>query len=263
MPSLSIIIINYNTFDLTSKCLTSVYENLSFDEVEVILVDNASTEKDANLFLEKFPNLILIKSPENIGFAKGNNLGIARASNQYILLLNSDAFVRDASTFEGIDFLEQNPNVAVVTGKLLFPDGKIQHNCQSFPSIIKSTLERLRFQKIMSKKRRANYFYGFYGNYNDIMYPDWVWGAYFLFDKSKLKSLKNGKLAEDFFMYIEDMQWCYEFRALGFEIAYLPQIEITHVMGGSSGNKNDMLNKNYNTFLYKYYTGLNRYLLKK
>ena len=87
---ISVVIINYNTFELTSNCLRSIYRHTSEIEFEIVLVDNDSSECSPDLFLSEFPDIELVKSPINGGFAKGNNLGVERAKGRYIALLNSD-----------------------------------------------------------------------------------------------------------------------------------------------------------------------------
>lgn len=262
MHGLSIIIINYNTFEMTSKCIASVYDHLKEDNFEIILVDNASVECNPDLFLEKYPTIHLIKSAENVGFAKGNNLGIEKAKYDTILLLNSDAFLTDNSTWEAVQYLEKHKNVAVVTGQLNYADGRIQHNCQSFPSFLKSTIEKLRLHKFLSKKKRSSLLQGFYFDYTQKGHPDWVWGAYFMFRKEILKHLPAQKLNDDFFMYGEDMLWCFEFRTLGYDIVYFPQIKIIHLLGGSSGKSKEWIHENHQQFLRKNYSFVHRFLLR-
>src|SRR4030095_1669405 len=103
---ISIIIINYNTFTITSDCIRSVVQFTSGGSHEIILVDNASTECDPENFLKEFPQLILVKSAVNAGFANGNNLGIQRARGEYILLLNSDTILREDSIFKCLNYLK-------------------------------------------------------------------------------------------------------------------------------------------------------------
>ena len=91
----SIVIINYNTFQLTCQCIQSVIDLTGQVTYEIILVDNASSECDASLFKEKFPSITLVKNPDNSGFAKGNNLGIQHALGDIILLLNSDTYLTE------------------------------------------------------------------------------------------------------------------------------------------------------------------------
>lgn len=262
MYGLSIIIINYNTFEITLKCIASVYENLKEDNFEIILVDNASVECEPDLFLEKYPTIHLIKSATNVGFAKGNNLGIEKAKYDTILLLNSDAFLTDNSTWEAVQYLQKNKNVAVITGQLQYPDGRLQHNCQSFPHVAKSIIEKLRLHKLLSKNKRGTFLQGFYFDYAQKGHPDWVWGAYFMFRKEKLEKLPHQQLNDDFFMYGEDMLWCFEFRKLGYEVVYFPQIKIIHLLGGSSGKAQEWINENYRQFLKKNYSFVHRFLLR-
>ncbi len=262
MHGLSIIIINYNTFDLTSQCISAVYENLKQDNFEIILVDNASVECNPDLFLEKFPTIHLIKSEVNVGFSKGNNLGIKAAKYDTILLLNSDAFLTDNATWEAVEYLQKNKNVAVITGQLQYPDGRVQHNCQPFPSFFKKLTEKLRIHKLFSKSTKSSYWQGFYFDYAKKGNPDWVWGAYFMFRKEKLEKLAHQQLNDGFFMYGEDMLWCFEFRKLGYEVIYLPQIRIIHLLGGSSGKAQEWINENYRQFLKKNYSFVHRFLLR-
>ncbi len=262
MQGLSIIIINYNTFDLTSRCISSVYENLKEDNFEIILVDNASVECNPDLFLEKFPTIHLIKSEANVGFSKGNNIGIKSAKYDTILLLNSDAFLTDSSTWEAVEYLQKNKNIAVITGQLQYPDGRVQHNCQSFPHVTKSIIEKLRLHKLLSKKKRGAFLQGFYFDYTQKGHPDWVWGAYFMFRKEKLEKLPHQQLNDDFFMYGEDMLWCFEFRKLGYEVVYFPQIKIIHLLGGSSGKAQEWIRENHHQFLKKNYSFVHRFLLR-
>lgn len=254
-PDVSIIIVNYNTFELTSQCLASIY-NLSKASFEIVLVDNGSTECNPEKFLLEFPAIKLIKSVENLGFAKGNNLGIASASGDYILLLNSDTILLNDAITPCLAFLKQHKNVAVTTCRLQFPDGATQHNCQSFPSISKSLVELFRIQKIFPSIKRK--LFGSFFDYASVAYPDWVWGTFFMFRKELLNQLPSAKLADDFFMYGEDMQWCMEFRKLGFEVSFLPDAKITHLMGASQGAKNAMMEQNLNAFMEKYYSAWKR-----
>lgn len=247
----SIIIVNYNTFELTSQCLTSIYK-LSKASVEIILVDNGSTECDPEKFLETFPTIKLIKSGENLGFSKGNNLGIASALADYILLLNSDTILLNDAVTQCHLFLKEHKDVAVATCKLQFPDGGIQHNCQCFPSVGKSLIELFRIQKLLPSVKRK--LFGPFFDYASVAYPDWVWGTFFMFRKELLSELPSNKLADDFFMYCEDMQWCMEFRRLNLEISFLPEAKITHLMGASQGAKNDMMEQNLDVFMKKYYS---------
>ena len=247
----SVIIINYNTFDLTCSCIRSI-KKFTVDIVyEIIVVDNASTERPAPDFLVEFPDLKLVANSENVGFARGNNIGIELASGQYILLLNSDAELLNNSLVIVSAFLKKNPDVAAASARLQYPDGRVQHNCQRFPSVKYQLMELLRLQKIIPDVKKS--LFGPFFDYNSVAYPDWVWGTFFMFRRELRTQLPNQKLPDNFFMYVEDMQWCMEFRRLGFEIAFCPEAKVSHLVGGSSGKKEASMKVNLDEFMKLYY----------
>ncbi|MCP4521839.1 MAG: glycosyltransferase family 2 protein [Cytophagales bacterium] len=258
----SIIIINYNTFQLTKNCIESIYEHTQNISFEIILVDNASTECDPKLFLKEFPNIILVPSPTNLGFAKGNNLGIQRATGDKILLLNSDTLLKNNAIKYANDFLEKNRNVAVVSSSLEYEDGEIQHTCQRFPSIKYSLAELFRVQKILGKDKGGKLLMGSFFNHQEVTFPDWVWGTFFMFPTDLLQKLPEKKLADIFFMYGEDMQWCMEFSKLGYQIGFEPKAQVIHLMGKSGAPKNRMMIDNHKTFMNLYYSSFEQKLIK-
>lgn len=260
---ISIIIINYNTFELTCKCIKSIIEKTEGVDYEIILVDNASTECDVNLFKDKFPSVILLRSQINLGFAGGNNLGIKSAKGDIVLLLNSDTELINNAIKLCSEYLYNHKHIGAISSQLLSKNGLIQHCCQQFPSAILHLLEKIRIQKFLPKNMGSTLFYGAYFDHLSYAEPDWIWGTFFMFRKALLKHFPNQVLNEDFFMYMEDMQWCYQINKAGYSVAYLPEAKIMHYMGSSSGNKNPLMINNYNQFLKKYYSKLSYWVLKK
>ena len=260
MITVSVIIINYNTFQLTCNCIESIYQKCNGNDFEIILVDNASQECNPNIFLEKFPAIKLIRSPENVGFSKGNNLGIAAAKGEYILLLNSDTELVNDATSPCLHHLANNKHVGVVTTKLIFPDGRIQSTCQRFPNIFYNVLEILRFQKFFPRIGGRLLLSCFF-DYKEPVSIDWTWGAFFMFPKNILAKLPNGKLNDDFFMYCEDMKWCLDIKKLGYAIHYIPNGEVIHYMGASSGDKKPLMIKNHAYLMNNNYNFLHRNLI--
>jgi GT2 family glycosyltransferase len=257
VTSVSIIIINYNTFQLTCNCIESIYQKCKAVDFEIILVDNASDECNPNIFSEKFPAIKLISSPENVGFSKGNNLGIAVAQGEYILLLNSDTELVNDAISPCIQHLSKNKKVGVVTTKLIFPDGRIQSTCQRFPNIFYNLLELLRFQKIfpiVGGKLLLSCFF----NYKEKVSIDWTWGAFFMFPKNLLQKLPNGQLNDEFFMYCEDMKWCMDIKKMGYEIHYIPNGEVIHYMGASGGAKKPLMIQNHAFFMKENFNLIHR-----
>lgn len=230
----SIIIINYNTYELTKKCIESVFTKTIATPFEIILIDNASTECKPEIFLELFPDIQLVKSRCNVGFAGGNNLGISKANGEYILLLNSDTELLNDAATEAIAVFEQEANIGVLSGQLISPDGSIQAQAGRFPSISREIRELFRLTKLLTPKQRAHYYLGTECDYNTPIDADWVWGAFFLFRKSDLEFFPDKKLHDTFFMYGEDMQWCYHFRkVLNKRIVVHPSPKIMHLVGAS------------------------------
>ena len=262
---LSIIIINYNTFTLTSKCITAVYEKLTGVEYEIVLVDNASTECDPDLFKQQFPGIKLISSPVNTGFAGGNNLGISHAAGEYILLLNSDTELINNAPKICLDHLLADKNTGMVTCQLKYPDGTIQFNCRRFRTIRWELLEIFPLYLLLPKAKREALMLHRYFDHESFADCDWVWGTFMLFPKKILQQLPGQKLAEDFFMYCEDVLWCWEFKRLGYAIHFLPEAKVMHVHKGSADKTKlktvrVMAIKNHGKFMKKFYPDLRWYI---
>lgn len=238
-PEVSIIIINYNTFELTCNCIQSIYDKTKGVSFEIILVDNASVECEPEMFLKKFPEIILVKSPENVGFAKGNNLGLKHANGAVILLLNSDTELQNDAISICFNKLEKEENIGAITTKLVYSNGVAQHVCRRFPSLKLVLLETFRLHKMLSKKELGRIFLGSYFTYDREVEADIIWGAFFLFPMEVLRRFPNGKLHETYFMYEEDVEWSYYIKkVLKRKIKFYPDGLVLHKMGGSS-NKNE------------------------
>jgi GT2 family glycosyltransferase len=230
---LSIIIINYNTFTLTCNCIASIKEKLVDVVYEIILVDNASIECNPSLFKEKFPFITLIKSDTNTGFTGGNNLGVAAAKGTYLLLLNSDTELINNAPKICLDYMLQHKHVGMVTSQLIYPDGKLQANCRKFRTISWELLEIIPLYKLLPKAKREALMLHHYFDHKSFANCDWVWGAFMFFPASIIGQLPNKKLSDDFFMYCEDVLWCWDFKQLGYDIHFLPQAKVMHIHKGS------------------------------
>ena len=236
MSKVSIIIINYNTFELTSNCIRSVIVQTHGVDYEIILVDNASSECNADDFLKEFPGIRLIKSLTNGGFAYGNNLGIEQATGAYILLLNSDTVLKEDSVSKCVNYLKEHGEIGVVGCKMIYPSGTIQYSARRFRSISWELLDLFRFLPLLLPyKKRAKRMLGQYFRHNEVMVCDWVNGAFFLFPNSIIEKLSGNKLDDRFFMYAEDQLWCEQISNLGYKIVFYPETTIVHINSGSTG----------------------------
>lgn len=230
---LSVIIINYNTFSLTSACIASVLEKTEGLVYEIILVDNASTECDAEEFKRLYPRIKLIKSPTNTGFAGGNNLGLAEAEGKYILLLNSDTELLNNALYFAWRIMEAEPAIGVLSGQLQYPDGRLQHPAGHYPSIGLELAQLFRVFKFLPSAMRRRWYLSDQWNHHLDTDADWVWGAFFMTRRYVLDQLPGKQLPADFFMYGEDMQWCRAIQNLGYRIHYNSGPKCVHHIGGS------------------------------
>lgn len=233
---LSILILNYNTADLTLQCLRSVYESKGRYSFEVIVIDNASTDDSVERIRAEFPQAKLICNSVNAGFAAGNNLGIAQAEGKYILLLNSDTVVKEDTFAVMLDFMEANPHVGASGCKVVLPDGSLDKACKrGFPTPSAAFYYAFGISKLFPNNPRFNQYHMSHLD-PDEQYPiDCLVGAFMLVRRAVIDEV--GGLDESFFMYGEDIDWCYRIKQAGWEIYYYPKTEIIHYKGGSSRNK--------------------------
>jgi GT2 family glycosyltransferase len=140
MPDLSILIINWNTHDLLANCLEAIQQNQEGLDVEVIVVDNASTDGSQEMVQNRFPDVKLLENQENLGFARANNQGLRKSFGRYIMLLNSDTLLQPGALLAMVSFMDLHLNVGIVGAELLNGDGSLQPSWAKFPSdIIRST----------------------------------------------------------------------------------------------------------------------------
>lgn len=258
----SVVIVNFNTFSFTRRCIESVFELTQGISFEVILVDNASTECDAQRFVHEFPDIKLIQLNTNVGFAKGNNAGILASNGRCILLLNSDTELKNnAIALAYHQLIDAPEDVAVLAGRLEYPDGSLQHNAQRFPSIWYKCLEFFRVQKLMPPALRGRVMLGAFFKHDQPVFVDWVWGTFFMFRRGHLQKLPGHVLADEFFMYVEDMMWCMEFRMRGYKVLFSPEPIVIHHMGKSGGAKSMLMLTNEAIFMKRYYRLLERYCI--
>lgn len=231
----SIIILNYNTFRLTSDCIRSVIKECRPGSYEIVLVDNASSECDPGLFLQEFPGIKLVKSQRNGGFADGNNQGIAASAGEIILLLNSDTILTEDSVSLCAQYLRQQPQTGVLSCRMTYPDGGIQYTARRFRSISWELLDLFRFIPfLMPYPKRAKKMLGKYFRHDQEMVADWLNGAFFMFERKILEQLPGQKLDDRFFMYGEDQLWCEQIRNLGYTNRFFAGTTIIHINSGST-----------------------------
>jgi GT2 family glycosyltransferase len=248
-PRVSIVIVNFCTRRLLRDCLACVRDEGS-SGLEVIVVDNHSVDGSGEMVRTEFPGVQLIENTENLGFAKANNQAIRRAKGGYVLLLNSDTVVRPGALRAMADFLDARPEAGGVTCRLLNPDGSLQACVSRRPGPVMllfrlSGLSRLvRGDRVRRALRRylgwllGSTVRSYLDPYIAGEFPvevENISGACLMLRREAIDQV--GLLEESFFMYFEDMDYCLRLRRAGWKLYYLPQGEIVHFVGASSGGR--------------------------
>jgi GT2 family glycosyltransferase len=223
VAALAIIIVSWNTRDRLADCLASVYACAPPLEFEVWVVDNASTDGSAALVRARFPQARLIENTANLGFARANNQALRAAAADHLLLLNSDAALLPGALDLLLDWLARNPRTAIVGPTLLNPDGSFQASHGNFPTLWSQLLV------VAGLGRRVfGPHYPSHGPPHTLapQRADWVGGACLLARRAAVDAV--GLLDESFFMYAEEMDWCYRMRQGGWDVMHLPAAHCLH-----------------------------------
>lgn len=241
-PKATIIILNYNTRDLTLACLAKFYSQIPSDW-RVIVVDNASSDGSADAIEKAYPAIDVIRSAKNLGFSGGNNLGIAQADTEALILLNSDVYV-DANTLAGVvQNLLSNPIAAALSPKLLNEQREPQAFAYGNDPTIFYLLKRA-WNAIIYRRSLHDW---------DIKHPiavDWISGACLCVKKAVVDQV--GMMDDRFFLYFEDNDWCLRMREHGWRVIYDPHYQVIH-LGGSSEKKRRKANQIYYNSLILFY----------
>jgi N-acetylglucosaminyl-diphospho-decaprenol L-rhamnosyltransferase len=228
LTDLSIVIVSWNTVDLTEKCLQSIYQYPPDCTFEVWVVDNASRDDSVEKIRMDFPQVCRIENQENVGFARANNQAIVQSSGRYVLLLNSDTLVFPAALQRLVDFMEAHPDAGGCGSRYFNPDGSLQTSCSPFPTV------RREFWRLFHLDLIAAY--GVYDmktwNVDTNRAVDVLQGASLLLRKDALDQV--GLLDDRYFMYSEEVDLCYRLRKAGWALYWIPTSIITHYGGQST-----------------------------
>lgn len=262
---LSIIIVSWNTKELLRNCLQSIYNQTKKYSFEIVVVDNDSPDKSADMVSEEFPDVKLIANKTNNGFAPANNQGLKIAGGKNILFLNPDTVVLKGAIDKMMDYLFANKDkgVGCVVCKLLNDDMTLQKSVNGFFSLWSSFFENRFFADILSKLNTKKMFMSFW-DHNDTREIDWAYGAVFLVSEECYK--KVGMLDDRFFIYAEEMDYFMRIKKAGFKSIFLHDVEIVHLGKSSSRQRRAaMFIQNYKSlYLYikKHYSGFTYYMYR-
>lgn len=232
MPTVSVVIVNYNTRPILADCLQNL-RNLG-EATEILVVDNASSDGSADLVREQFPDVRLIALSENRGLTAASNLALRETSGEFLLYLGADAFPQPGTIRGLVAYLQAHPNIGIATAKLRLRDGSLDLDAhRGFPTPWAALTHFTGLNRLFPRSRLLNqYFLG----HADLDTPHEIdlCISHFLFVRRSLFD-HIGLWDEDFFLYGEDVDLCYRAKAAGYQIMYLPQFEALHYKGASVG----------------------------
>lgn len=232
MPDVSVIVVNWNTRSLLERCLAAVQANAGPLSVELIVVDNASSDDSVAMVLARFPEARLIANAENVGFARANNQGLAAAAGRYCLLLNSDAFL-DAGALERlVQYLDAHPRAGAAGPRLRYEDGSLQRSCFAFPTLWTELWQALWLDRLFPRSRVFGRYWMTYWDVDDTREVDSLMGAVLILRREAIDQI--GGLDETFFMYSEEVDLCYRLRQAGWQNHFVHTATAMHLWGGSA-----------------------------
>ncbi len=240
MADLGIVIVNYNTRDLLQTCLETVYGSEGPVSFEVCVVDNGSTDGSAAMVAKMFPQTHLIANPDNRGYPAANNQGLrafgfphAPDAPRFALLLNPDTELPPNALREMVAFMESHPRAGVAGPKLVRRDGSLDLACRrSFPSPEVAFYRLTGLSRLFPRSRRFGRYNLTYLDPDQVSEVDAVVGAFMMVRREAIQQV--GLMDETFFMYGEDLDWCYRIKMAGWKVYYNPAVTVLHIKRASS-----------------------------
>jgi N-acetylglucosaminyl-diphospho-decaprenol L-rhamnosyltransferase len=246
MMDVSFIIVSWNVRALLRQCVQSVRAQSTeyriqkaeggTDErelaAEIWVVDNASTDGTVEMLQDEFPAVHVIANSENVGFSRGNNLALAQAQGRYLFLLNPDTELCPGALRRLVDYMEAHRRVGVAGPRLFYGDGSPQSSRRRFPTLATAFFESTKLQQWFPRHRLLTRYYMRDTPDDAEQEVDWLNGSALFVRREVVEQL--GGFDEAFFMYSEELDWCYRIKQAGWQIVYLPSAQVIHYEGKSS-----------------------------
>ena len=232
MPDISIVIVSWNCKKFLVDCLASLRNQVVPDLVEVIVVDNASSDGTPEAVREHYPNVSLIENTANLGFARGNNIGIELSTGKYIFLINPDVIVLDQCITRMLRFMEDKPDIGMLGPAILDTSGTVQRSCMRKPTLWNQFCRSVGLDSLTASSQIFGGFLMKDFRFNQIREVDIINGCFWMVRREALDNV--GTLDAEFWMYGDDLDWCHRFRLAGWRIVFFPEARAIHYGGGSS-----------------------------
>ncbi|MDA8137056.1 MAG: glycosyltransferase family 2 protein [Desulfobacteraceae bacterium] len=225
---ISFVIVNWNTRALLLQCVAAIYETVKSLSIEVIVVDNGSTDDSVQAVQNTFPQVRCIVNSENKGFGAANNQAFRVMRGRYALLLNTDATLKPRAAQSLFAFMESHPQTGMACGQLLNPDGSKQNSHATFPSLLGLAVNESLLKWLLPGKYPSKY-----RDYKEPLPIDSCVGACMIVRQSAMEEV--GLFDERYFFFFEETDWARQFWQGGWQVHFVPQAQIIHAQGQSAG----------------------------
>jgi hypothetical protein len=234
MPDLSVIIITYNSREDIIKCLQSLEKFCTGVALETMVFDNASTDGTPDFVANNFSKVCLIRHPKNVGFGRANNLAVAQSRGRYVLLLNPDTWVDDDLAAALVRFLDAHPEAEACAPRVLTPEGSVQYSSVcALPTLALLLYEQIGLSRLFPRSPRFGHYRMTCWEHDDIREVEHATAACLAIRREAYEAIEG--FDEDFFMYIEDVDFSCRLNKRGKKIFYLPSAQVFHAGGQSGG----------------------------
>lgn len=234
VPELTVVVVSYNTVDLTLTALRSLFDTTRETRFRCVVFDNASTDGSAEAIAREFKQVELVASDENLGFAKANNVVVAKAPSEWILLLNPDTEVYDGAVDALMRFAQNHPEAGIYGGRTVFPDGSLNiASCWNRITLWSAFCSAVGLRAVFPKSNLFNPEAIGGWDRDSVRQVDIVVGCFLLIRRELWEDLGGFNLK--YFMYGEESDLCLRAARLGYRPMITPEAEIMHIVGASSG----------------------------
>ena len=251
-PETSICIVNWNAKEDLYHCLLSLAEQDVASRLEIIVVDNDSSDHSAEMVQTQFPHVGLIANNRNLGFATANNQAVRQSSGEFLLILNPDTIVMKGALQELASFMHSHPQASAVGPKLLNADGSLQFSCRKFPNLGAGFFRQTPLGRLFPNNRFTRNYLMTAFDHDEPREVDWVSGAAMLVRSKTVQDI--GMMDERFFMYCEDVDWCWRMKQAGWTVWFCPGAQIKHAIGKSSDQQIEAMIWERHKSMWRFFT---------
>jgi GT2 family glycosyltransferase len=235
MSDISVILVSYNTIEMTKIALSHLLASSQNIDMEVIIVDNDSKDHSADILRREYPQIKLIENKKNVGFGRANNQALPYIKSRYVLLLNTDAFVEPDTIAKTVQYMDANPLCGVLGVKLLGRNGDLQPSCRFFPTSWNNFLNRTGLNRFVKHVKMVD---DMSWDHASVRECDWVPGCYYLVRKEVIDQV--GLFDPRYFLYYEEIDHCFAAKKAGWNVTYFPHTSVVHIGGESAKSEGEI-----------------------